>query len=65
MRLRQGDSEIPEDLLAALDADPQAKAAFERSPTPYREGLLALVREARDQDHREHRITLVISTLLQ
>lgn len=65
LRLNQGDSQLPDGFVAALDAVPQAKWAFQRAPALYQEGLLDLVSGARDDNHRRQRIDLVIRTLVQ
>lgn len=56
---------ISEDFVVALKSEPRALSAFERASESYRNGLLALVAEAAKGDRREHRIALVIKTLLQ
>lgn len=53
------------DFMAALEAEPRARRAFEEASEPYRSGLIALVREAGDREYRSQRIALVIKTLLQ
>ena len=56
---------IPSDLEAALEAEPKAKSAFEAAGDSYRNGLLALVTQTRDAEHRAERIELVIKILKQ
>ena len=56
-------SDIPADLARALDTRPQARTAFERAGESYRRGLMALLEEARDEEHRADRLDLVLKTL--
>lgn len=62
---KRGVLTIPPDLVAALEAEPKAKAAFEAAGESYRKGLMALLPETRDGAHRAARIDLVIKILRQ
>ena len=57
--------ELPDDLVAALEAEPGARRSFEEAGESYRNGLVALVREVSEDEHRSRRIALVIKALLQ
>jgi uncharacterized protein YdeI (YjbR/CyaY-like superfamily) len=56
-------SDIPADLAQALEAQPSARKAFEAADESYRRGFIALLREARDDEHRANRLELVVKTL--
>ena len=56
-------SDIPADLAEALDAQPRARKAFDEADESYRRGFIALLREARDEEHRASRLDLVVKTL--
>ena len=60
-----GRADLPQQFVAALEAEPRARHAFERASDSYRNGLVALVNETRDLEHQAERIELVIKTLLQ
>lgn len=56
---------VPEEFAVALKAEPHVLSACERAAGSYRNGLLALVHEAREGDRRDQPITLVMKTLVQ
>jgi len=55
--------EVPDDLAAALDADPRVRAAFDALAYTYRKEHVRAVTEAKQQATRERRITAIVDKL--
>lgn len=51
----------PDDLRAALDADPQARTHWDAFPRSVKRGLLELVAQAKKQETRDRRIATIVS----
>jgi uncharacterized protein YdeI (YjbR/CyaY-like superfamily) len=57
--------ECPEDVAAALDAAPDAKARFERLPPSHRQEYLKWVQEAKKPETRARRVRGMVEKLVE
>jgi len=55
--------EIPEPLARALDADPEARAAFDRLAFTHRKEFARWVQEAKREETRDRRVTQALEMI--